>query len=254
MKNIINYDIDFNKISTNIKKFLYIDDSLLHSINCKDDWEPLVIIDSNKILTKSYALDKPIKTSDKETNYIINLENIITKKYSKNYKQIYVRYWVYEKLININQYFKNKWFQILVKSGYRSLIIQNILFEKLYKYFKNKFPDNSDENNLNITREYVADPSYIIPPHSTWWAIDIILIDDNENILDMWSPINYPDDISNLTTNKINMKQANNRIFLADSMINYWFANLPSEWWHFSYWDNYWAKFYWKKESIYCSV
>jgi D-alanyl-D-alanine dipeptidase len=104
--------------------------------------------------------------------------------------------------------------------------------------------------------EFVADADNFIPPHSTGAAVDLYIFNTETNQpLDMGSPINYPDDKS-WTYNFKDLAdvQMQNRLFLTKFMIEHGFANLASEWWHYSYGDQYWAMFYDKESCLFDSI
>lgn len=100
----------------------------------------------------------------------------------------------------------------------------------------------------------ISNPDKYISPHVTWWAVDVVLYKKWWDLVDMWCEVNYIWEKANLTTLSITKEQQNNRNILIDVFLREWFSCLASEWWHFSYWDPYWAKFYWKKEAMYWMI
>jgi len=261
MKNYINYNIDLSLVPLDIKKTFYIDDNLIkNNVLLKDNNEDLITITyyDNNIKIAPFWEDKEDLSNidDLELKYLLKLEWDILNDYVKKHPDFWikVRTGVYEKLIQVNEYFKNKWFEIIIKIWFRPIEVQKKLFEELHKYFLNKFKNLNKDEIYKIVCEYVSDSDNFTPPHSTWWAVDLVLVDKNMNLVDMWYPINFPWEESSITYLWISLKQKQNRFFLCDSMLKFWFTNLASEWWHFSYWDSYWAYFYWKKESMYKSV
>jgi len=259
MKNYIAYDIDLSKIPINIRKTFIIDDFLIkEKILVKENNEELVNIKTNKdIRVKAFWEDKiNYNIEDKELRYLINLEWNLLQEYMFNNPDfcIKVRKTVYKKLIKVSKYLKDKWYILIIKIWYRPLEVQKKLFNEVYKYIEKKHNNLEKTEIYKITCDYVSDPDNFIPPHSTWWAIDLMIEDLEWNQIDMWSPINYPWEESNITYDKISLKQKQNRDILFEAMIKFWFASLASEWWHFSYWDQIWAYFYWKKEAIYWKI
>lgn len=96
------------------------------------------------------------------------------------------------------------------------------------------------------------------PPHSTGGAIDITLVDEQDQPVDMGSPIDelsprsYPNyyAIDNLKTlswlgDGIDLEQArefhDRRQLLRQIMLRAGFCQHPNEWWHFSMGDQLWA-------------
>ncbi len=258
MKNIINYDVDFSKIPNNIKKFFYIHNDIYTDlkINTEKNKEKLVKLDPKKIKIKEFWHDDIILTWDWEIDEIINLENIEMQKFlNKNPNfWIFLRESVAEKIYEVDKFFRSKWFYLVLKIWYRPLEVQKKLFEKIYNFMKLKNKSLPENQVYEKTIEFISDPNKYISPHTTWWAVDLDLFHEDWRYVDMWSPINFPWEISHLTTDKITDEQKRNREFLTDTMLSFCFSNLASEWWHFAYWDPYWAKFYWKKEYFYWPV
>lgn len=84
------------------------------------------------------------------------------------------------------------------------------------------------------------------PPHSTGAAIDITIINGQNEPLNMGTPIDHvgPESFPNHFAN-LNSPQTQaihkNRQLLREVMIAAGFRQLPYEWWHFSYGDQWWA-------------
>ena len=256
MRNIIDYPIDFSKISNEEKIYLYIHDNLLKDYPCKNLKEKLVEIKNSEIKTAPFWNDEIIYTGDEEIDYLLNLEAEEMKKYleKKDFFWIFVRQWVKNRLLQANEYFKSKWFELVIKIWYRPLEVQKKLFNRIYKYFEKKYINLSQKEIYHKTIEFIADPNEFVAPHTTGGAVDLILVDLNWNEVDMGCKINYIWEEANMTTFNITQQQRKNREFLALGMLKFGFANLASEWWHFSYWDPYRAFFYWKKENLYSSL
>lgn len=147
-----------------------------------------------------------------------------------------------------------KGWKIVLKAAYRPPEVQQILFDKMFELAKNNNPSWDNRQLLAYTRKYVADPTLFAPAHTTGGAVDIVVIDKNDNYIDMGSPINV-DGPESMTFCKDIPKQAQkNRIILLEAMLKANFANLVDEWWHFSYGDPTWAAFYSKKVTPYDKI
>jgi len=255
MKNIINYNIDFVKIPLEVKKYLYIHNDIYSEmeIDKESNKEKLINIDNNEILCEPFWNDELILTWNTEIDDLINLEELEMKKYLKNNPNfsILVRESVKEKLLMVENKLKEKWYFLALKIWYRPLEVQKELFTKIFKYFKEKNKWESIEGIYNKTIEMISDPNKYTSPHVTWSAVDVILYNKSWELVDMWCPINFIWEKSYLTTNNITKEQRNNRNILTDTFLECWFSCLSSEWWHFSYGDPYWAKFYWKEKAMY---
>ena len=258
MKNIINFDIDFAKIPNEIKKFFYIHNDIYTNLKISEKTknEKLVKLENSQIEIKEFWHDKIIHIWDKNIDEIINLENLEMQKFLKKNPDfwIYLRENVAKKILEVDKFFRSKWYYLVLKIWYRPLEVQKNLFSKISEFMKKKYSDLPEYEIYDKTIEFISDPNKYISPHTTWWAVDLDLFHENWDYVDMWSPINFPWSISHLTTEKITEEQRKNREFLCDTMMNFWFSNLASEWWHFAYWDSYRAKFYWKSEYLYWAV
>ncbi len=258
MQNYIWYPINLANVPIEIKKTFNLDDSLVDNyIIKKDNNEKLVEITKNDniLISPFWEDEEKFEIKDKELKEIIELEWKLLKNYvEKNDFGIYVRESVYYRLKEVNNYLKLNWYQISIKIWYRPLEVQHKLFDDILKYIKNKFPELNYDTHYQIICDYVSDPNNFTPPHSTWGAVDIQLLDTNLNPVDMWSPLNYPWEQSNITFTKLEKHQIKNRWFLQDTMLMFGFANLATEWWHFSYGDPKWAYFYGYSESLYNKI
>ena len=257
MRNIINYPINFKNIPLSDRIYLYIHDDLLKDFPIAGINEPLVLIKDTEVKTSPFWLDEVIYTGDEELDYLLNLEAEEMKNYlrKKDTFWILVRQTVKNKLLQANQYFKDRGYELVLKIWYRPLEVQRNLFNKIYDYFCKKNPILSEKDVYDQTIQFIADPNIFVAPHTTWWALDLLLIElSTEREMDMWCPINYIGEEANMTTFNISDQQKKNREFLALWMLKFGFANLASEWWHFSYGDQYWAYFYWKSRSLYAPI
>ena len=258
MKNIINFDVDFANIPLDVKKFFYIHNDIYKDVKVSEKTknEEMVKLTKSEIAIQEFWHDEIIFTWNKDIDEIINLENVEMQKYLEKNPDfwIFLRKSVAEKILEIDKFFKSKWFYLVLKIWYRPLEVQKKLFEKIFEFMKSKNSDLPEDQIYEKTIEFISDPNRYISPHTTWWAVDLDLFHADWRYVDMGSPINYPWEISCLFTSKITDKQRKNREFLTDTMLSFGFSNLPSEWWHFAYWDSYWAKFYWKNEYLYGPV
>ncbi len=157
---------------------------------------------------------------------------------------IYSRQSVLEMLIEASKLLP-KGYHFKIYDAYRPIIVQ----QRLYDYYKNKKQvenPNIDEDKLNgIMLMYVSKPSYdIFNPslHNTGGAVDLTIVDSNDNELDMGCKFDCFEDIAR--TNYFegtNSEIEHNRKLLCDTMNKVGFVNLQSEWWHYDYGDRNWA-------------
>jgi D-alanyl-D-alanine dipeptidase len=151
-----------------------------------------------------------------------------------------------------------------IYEGYRSLQLQEQLFNERYNIIKNKYPDWNHEQIFLETTKMVSpiinlDGSVNTPPHSTGGAVDLYLVDENGEAVDMgihpkdW--MQDTDGILSLTASTIISDQARfYRKIMSEVLGNVGFVNYPTEFWHWSYGDRYWAYFAGSKHALYGSI
>jgi D-alanyl-D-alanine dipeptidase len=140
-----------------------------------------------------------------------------------------------------------------IKECYRPLWVQRKFWVSYSNFLKGKYPEMSLEQINDEAAKYIA-PLHVAP-HSTGGAVDLVLVDDQGQPLDMGTSFNAsPAKTENRTfTNSkdISMKAQRNRQMLVQAMTEAGFVNYPTEWWHWSYGDQYWAYSFRKAEALY---
>ena len=157
---------------------------------------------------------------------------------------------VYEKLKQAQKLLP-KGLRFCLYDGYRSLQLQKMLFDNRFEKIKKQHTDWSQEQIFLETTKLVSpvinqDGTKNIPPHSTGDAIDISLIDEQGNSVDMGiHPKDWMEDndgsISLTSSLIISAEAQNNRKIMSDALSAVGFVNYPTEYWHWSYGDRYWA-------------
>jgi len=142
-------------------------------------------------------------------------------------------------------------YHLKIYDAYRPIKVQQYLWDK----YRNKIlenPINADKTSEEIdelTSHFVSKPSYDIncpSVHNTGGAVDLTIVDDNDNELDMGTEF---DDFTDKAWtdyyehNNIDENIRNNRRLLYTVMKNTGFTNLPSEWWHYDYGTKFWAHY-----------
>ncbi|HSW94413.1 MAG TPA: M15 family metallopeptidase [Gammaproteobacteria bacterium] len=157
---------------------------------------------------------------------------------------------VYEKLMQAESHLP-KDLHFCLYEAYRSLHLQKMLFDNRFALVKKQHPDWSRDALFIETTRLVSpvlnqDGSHNIPPHSTGGAIDVYLVDEKGNAVDMGiHPKDWMKDHDgsvSLTASKIISREAQkNRKIMSDALLAAGFVNYPTEYWHWSYGDKYWA-------------
>ncbi|HVE44735.1 MAG TPA: M15 family metallopeptidase [Gammaproteobacteria bacterium] len=161
-------------------------------------------------------------------------------------------------------YEKLKQAQALLPSGlrfclyeaYRSFSLQKMLFDSQFQKNRAQYPSWSEHDIFTETTKLISpvvneDGSKNIPPHATGGAVDVYLIDDAGEYVDMGiHPKDWMEDRDgslSLTTSRIISDEAQrNRRIMSEALSAVGFVNYPTEYWHWSYGDRYWA--YHKKQ------
>lgn len=180
-----------------------------------------------------------------------------------NHDYTYLRKTVYEKLKEA-QTSLPKGLRFCVYEGYRSLALQKMLFEKQEANIKRQHPGWSAVQIFNETTKLVSpvvnfDKSHNIPPHLTGGAFDVYLIDEQGEAVDMGiHPKEWMQDVGgklSLTASRyISTAAQKNRRLMSEALTAVGFVNYPTEYWHWSYGDRYWAHAKQAKHAVYGSV
>ncbi len=178
--------------------------------------------------------------------------NLRTRQIDKNMfgytgVSIYVRTQVLKKLYQASKLLTelDSSLALEIVYGYRALSIQNKLFLKYKKKFSDKYVDTE---LIEAAHRLIAVPE--VAGHPTGGAVDI-------QILKSGKPLNMGTKIwqfnkDAFTFSPFVSKQGQaNRQLLRRTMMKVGFAPFDGEWWHFSYGDKEWAKYYKKPFALY---
>jgi D-alanyl-D-alanine dipeptidase len=161
-----------------------------------------------------------------------------------------VRQTVYEKLIKAQSVLPEG-LKLCLYEGYRSLSLQEKLFKSRYLKVQNLHPEWSHDQIFEETTKLVSpvinrDGSKNIPPHATGGAIDVYLINETGKLVDMGIQIkDWMEDtdgsLSRTSSSHISAKAQHYRNIMSKALSTIGFINYPTEYWHWSYGDRYWA-------------
>ncbi|MBQ7307126.1 MAG: M15 family metallopeptidase [Clostridia bacterium] len=161
-------------------------------------------------------------------------------------ERCFVREEVYQKLL-IASNLLPKGYKFKILDAWRPFELQRELF---YKYSEKiitefKLQDKTKEEQNEFIKKFVSLPNknVLVPPvHTTGGAIDLTIIDENGNELEMGT---YFDEFTDRTNTNYfedsDLKIKDNRRLLYNIMTSVGFVNLPSEWWHYDYYDRFWG-------------
>lgn len=223
-----------------MKEIIFIADTKITSIPIIECNEPLVNIKYEDNLQYGPAPECELTASD----------------YTK------IRKSIFEKLLKAQADLPKGW-RFRLYEGFRSLKVQQLLFDQEFQRVQAKYPRLTFEEQFHETTRLISpvinlDGSQNVPPHNTGSAIDIEIVTQDGQLVDMGMAAKdwpYVDSKICATQCKTVSKTAQtNRKLLCDIMQAHGFVNYPTEWWHFSYGDRYWAYFQSAKHAIYNSA
>lgn len=134
-------------------------------------------------------------------------------------------------------------YKLMIKEGHRDIETQRKIFDEYRDFLKREFPNLSEKELYKKVSAYVAPPE-IVPPHSTGGAIDLTLMTIDGQEINMGTRFNAdPEEsnFSNYTDTLVSDEIRDKREILKNVMGSVGFVNYPTEWWHWSYGDRYWA-------------
>lgn len=148
--------------------------------------------------------------------------------------------------------------------GYRSIALQKTLFDHRYQKIKTLHPEWPHEEIFHETTRLVSpvinlDGSDNVPPHSTGGAFDVYLIDEQGLPVDMGiHPKDWMQDddgsLSLTASQDISEEAKENRSIMCEVLAAVGFVNYPTEYWHWSYGDRYWAYYLKEPHALYGTI
>lgn len=133
--------------------------------------------------------------------------------------------------------------RLLFVEGYRPPALQREYFEEYAAELRTANPDWSPARVHTAASRYVSPPD--IAPHSAGAAVDLTLVAPDGEELDMGTPMNASPEASGgacyTHAPDITPDARENRRVLGEALSAAGLVNYPTEWWHWSHGDRYWA-------------
>lgn len=133
--------------------------------------------------------------------------------------------------------------RILVAEGHRPYDLQELYFSRHQRRLMDADPELSDEAAFLAASQFVAPPQ--VAPHVSGAAVDLTLLGPDDTPLDMGTEINATPEESHracyFAATNISESAQINRTILARALDGAGLVNYPTEWWHWSFGDRYWA-------------
>ncbi|QPP07463.1 M15 family metallopeptidase [Streptomyces bathyalis] len=134
-------------------------------------------------------------------------------------------------------------FRLLFVEGYRPPALQRRYFEDYAARLCAAHPEWSAEQLRSAASRYVSPPE--LAPHSAGAAVDLTLADADGHELDLGTRMNAtPEESSGACytqAGNISEEARRHRDLLGAALSTAGLVNYPTEWWHWSYGDRYWA-------------
>lgn len=225
-----------------------------------------LIVEENQeliLIADPRILSIPVQESHEPMIDIINQNELLfgpSPEIENNTDYTRMRFTVYQKLLQAQRKLPEK-IRFCLYEGYRSLGLQKFLFDFRYEKMSKRYPGFSKTELFNETIKMVSpvinlDGSANVPPHSTGAAVDIYLVDHQGEPLDMGiHPADWLQDedgrLSLTDSIQISSEARKNRELMSKVLHEVGFVNYPTEYWHWSYGDRYWAYIQKKPYAVY---
>lgn len=133
--------------------------------------------------------------------------------------------------------------RLLVVEGLRPLAVQQRIHDGYRGELATDLPWLTDDEIDSLASRFVSPPE--IAPHVSGAAVDLTLVEVDGTPLDLGTVIDATPEASNnacyLDAANISPRARANRMLLADALRVVGLVNYPTEWWHWSFGDRYWA-------------
>lgn len=129
-----------------------------------------------------------------------------------------------------------------VIEGHRSATDQNTIIEQYTEELRELHPDADAVELDRLSSRFVA--PLAVAPHVAGAAVDLTLVDSQGDELWMGTVVDATPEQSVgacFFSADVDAEARRNRTILADALSGAGLVNYPTEWWHWSYGDRYWA-------------
>ncbi|MER6944812.1 M15 family metallopeptidase [Nonomuraea sp. NPDC000554] len=134
-------------------------------------------------------------------------------------------------------------YHLLVVEGYRPIATQRRIFEEYRTELQATFPEMSPDESYIAASRYVSPVE--VAPHTAGAAVDLTLCAPDGTEYDMGTQVDdnpeQSDGACYTAAPNISAEARENRKILAAALEPAGLVNYPTEWWHWSYGDRYWA-------------
>ncbi|MER5628644.1 M15 family metallopeptidase [Streptosporangium sp. NPDC002544] len=129
---------------------------------------------------------------------------------------------------------------LLVVEGYRPLALQARYFGAHVDRLRVTRPGQDDDWYRRQASRYISPPE--VAPHVAGGAVDLTLCDADGAELWLGTEVNDTDtEACHTASTEVTPEAMENRRVLSAALDRVGMINYPTEWWHWSYGDRYWA-------------
>ncbi|MEE1927525.1 M15 family metallopeptidase [Streptomyces sp. TRM 70351] len=132
--------------------------------------------------------------------------------------------------------------RFLVVEGYRPPSLQRRYFEQYLGTLRQARPGEPPERLRALASAYISPPE--VAPHVTGGAVDLTLCTEEGEELPLGTEVNATPEESGgacRTAAPTSPEARRNRALMDEALGAQGFVNYPTEWWHWSFGDRYWA-------------
>ncbi|MFD0559066.1 D-alanyl-D-alanine dipeptidase [Stackebrandtia endophytica] len=129
-----------------------------------------------------------------------------------------------------------------VAEGYRTVEVQEAIIAEYTEFLRVENPEATESELARLSSRFVSPIG--VAPHVAGAAVDITLIDTDGEPLWMGTEIDAtPEDSDGacFTDAPVDEVARRHRDLMTDALTAEGLVNYPTEWWHFSFGDRYWA-------------
>lgn len=129
-----------------------------------------------------------------------------------------------------------------IVGAFRPFEIQKLMYERAREELREQHPHWDEEFLTRYLNVFSAPPIWDTPPpHTTGGAVDLLIVDQNEERLDMFSPFEMGWSSAPTFIEGLSDEARKNRDLLIEVLTKSGLTNFPGEWWHWSYGEPGWA-------------
>jgi D-alanyl-D-alanine dipeptidase len=129
-----------------------------------------------------------------------------------------------------------------VVGAFRPFEVQKQMYNAARDELKRQHPEWDEDLLTEYINVFSAPPIWDTPPpHSTGGAVDLSIVDENNERLDMFSPYEMGWDSAPTFVEGLSAQARQNRDLLIAVLTESGLTNFPGEWWHWSWGEPGWA-------------